>query len=131
MAAAILDAGPHAEAAGTGVAASGADGATARVRARDVEVDLAAHLVRVGDRAVVMTALELRLLAFLVSNAGRVVTKAELSREGWGEAGAPVKAIEVYISRIRRRIDPDPAGTAYIRTVRSVGYIFDREPERT
>jgi DNA-binding response OmpR family regulator len=95
------------------------------VRARDVEVDLAAHLVKVGDRPVVLTALELRLAALLVANAGRVVTREELVRHGWGDAGAPKKAIEVYLSRIRRRIDPDPTRSTYIRTVRRVGYIFD------
>lgn len=96
------------------------------VQARDVEVDLGAHLVRVRDRTEAMTGLELRLAALLVANAGRVVTRAEISEHGWGEAGAPYKAIEVYMSRIRRRIGADSTGSRYIRTVRSVGYIFDR-----
>lgn len=96
-----------------------------RIRARDVEVDLDAHIVRVADRAVVMTALELRLTAYLVANAGRVVPRAELADHGWGAQGAPKKALEVYMTRIRRRLGPDPSGRAYVRTVRTIGYIFD------
>lgn len=95
------------------------------VRARDVEVDLDAHLVRVRERSVVMTALELRLCSLLVANAGRVLTRAELAQCGWGDHTPPKKALDVYMSRIRRRLGPDREGRPYIRTVRSIGYIFD------
>ena len=93
--------------------------------AQDVVVDLDAHLVRVGDRGVVMPHKELRLLAALVGSAGKVVTRSQLSHDVWGSGATPSKSLDVHIRRLRRRIEPDPSRPRYIRTVRGFGYIFD------
>ncbi len=93
--------------------------------AQDVVVDLDAHLVRVGDRVVVMPHKELRLLAALVGSAGKVVARSQLSHDVWGSGATPSKSLDVHIRRLRRRIKPDPSRPRYIRTVRGFGYIFD------
>ena len=93
--------------------------------AQDVVVDLDAHLVRVGDRVVVMPHKELRLLAALVGSAGKVVARSQLSHDVWGSGATPSKSLDVHIRRLRRRIEPDPSRPRYIRTVRGFGYIFD------
>jgi DNA-binding response OmpR family regulator len=93
--------------------------------AQDVVVDLDAHLVPVGERVLVIPPKELRLLAALMGSAGTVVARSQLSRAVWGRGAAPTKALDVFIRRLRRRIEPDPSRPRYIRTVRGVGYIFD------
>lgn len=93
--------------------------------AQDVVVDLNAHLVRVGDRVVVLPPKELRLLALLVDSAGTVVSRSDISNEVWGSGPFPEKSLEVHIRRLRERIEPDPSHPRYIRTVRGFGYIFD------
>ena len=93
--------------------------------AQDVVVDLDAHLVRVGDRVVVMPHKELRLLAALVGSAGKVVARSQLTNDIWGPGVAPSKSLDVHIRRLRRHIEPDPSRPRYIRTVRGFGYIFD------
>ena len=93
--------------------------------AQDVVVDLDAHLVRVGDRVVVMPHKELRLLAALVGSAGKVVARSQLSHDVWGSGATPSKSLDVHIRRLRRRIEPDPSRPRYIRTVRGFGYIFN------
>ncbi|MDA8282014.1 MAG: winged helix-turn-helix domain-containing protein [Actinomycetota bacterium] len=117
--------------AGHGGAAIGAtvsrQGRVSVLCAQDVVVDLDAHLVRVGDRVVVMPHKELWLLAALVGSAGKVVARSQLSRDVWG-SGAPSKSLDVHIRRLRRRIEPDPSRPRYIRTVRGFGYIFDVWP---
>ena len=119
--------------AGHGRAMSGASGSVRGERqgrvsvlcAQDVVVDLDAHLVRVGDRVVVMPHKELRLLAALVGSAGKVVARSQLSHDVWGSGATPSKSLDVHIRRLRRRIEPDPSRPRYIRTVRGFGYIFD------
>ncbi len=93
--------------------------------AQDVVVDLAAHLVHVGKRVLVVPPKELQLLAALVGSAGTVVARGQLSDTLWGPGAAPTKALDVFVRRLRRRIEPDPSRPRYIRTVRGVGYVFD------
>ena len=117
--------------AGHGGAVTGASvrgerqGRVSMLCAQDVVVDLDAHLVRVGDRVVVMPHKELRLLAALVGSAGKVVARSQLSHDVWGSGATPSKSLDVHIRRLRRRIEPDPSRPRYIRTVRGFGYIFN------
>ncbi len=93
----------------------------------DLEVDLSARKARKGDRFLELTRREFDLLAFLVANAGRVVTREMLVREVWGEAPTSIpmdNVIDVYVSRLRKKVDGG-SRESMIRTVRGVGFILE------
>ncbi|WP_019631772.1 response regulator transcription factor [Actinomadura atramentaria] len=91
------------------------------LRVADVELDSATWTVHRAGTEVDLSPTEFRLLAHLMRNAGRVVSRAELMRDvwGWGEHGNP-QVVETYISYLRRKLDP--LGPPLIRTRRGVGY---------
>jgi two-component system OmpR family response regulator len=64
----------------------------------------------------------------LVRNAGRVVSKQELSEQGLGRPLARYdRGIDVHLSSIRHKLGPDSEGRSPIQTVRGVGYQYVRE----
>lgn len=85
-----------------------------------------AFRVHVDGHAIALSAQELKLLRVLMSNAGRVLSRRTLLDDAWG-VGYPDhnKTLEVHVRRLRVKLD-DGAGASPIRTVRGVGYIFDR-----
>jgi two-component system KDP operon response regulator KdpE len=96
------------------------------VRNGSLELDVAAHDVRVGGRPVGLTPREFQILALLLGMPGRVVTRGRLLRAIWGEAYAGEDHyLHVYISQIRRKLAAvDPAGDLrdLIVAEPSVGY---------
>jgi two-component system copper resistance phosphate regulon response regulator CusR len=91
-------------------------------RLADLEIDfLAQRVVRAGT-PVGLTTKEFVLLAYLARNAGRVICRAELTEHVWDENHDPSSnAVEVYINRLRKKIDPAGA-TPLIQTRRGAGY---------
>ncbi|MFA7098117.1 MAG: winged helix-turn-helix domain-containing protein, partial [Gammaproteobacteria bacterium] len=94
-------------------------------RVGDLELDPASRRVTVGGRPVELTGAEFNLLALLVRDAGRVVSRDVLAEEGLGR---PLQAfdrrIETHMTQIRRKLGPLPDGSARIRTVRGAGYQY-------
>jgi DNA-binding response OmpR family regulator len=91
-------------------------------------VDLPAHRVETNGRKVELTPRESELLAALVSNAGRVVSTADLVWQAWGlKDRDAVDNIKPYIHYLRKKIEVDPASPRWILTVRGVGYRFADE----
>jgi two-component system OmpR family response regulator len=86
--------------------------------------DLAARRVFYGDQPVDLSARELSVIELLMSRQGRVVTKEQMVDRlfGWGDA-AGSNAIEVYVHRVRRKLEPFGID---IRTVRGMGYLLER-----
>ena len=79
-------------------------------------------------RAIELTSTEFNLLALLARNAGRVVSKAELSEHGLGRPLTRFdRSIDVHISSLRQKIGRLGDGRSYIQTVRGIGYQFLRE----
>jgi len=79
-------------------------------------------------RAVELTSTEFNLLEVLARNAGRVVSKAELSETGLGRRLARFdRSVDVHMSSIRHKLGTLPDGRSYIHTVRGMGYQFIRE----
>ena len=75
-----------------------------------------------------MTSTEFNLLEVLVRNAGRVVSKQELSEQGLGRTLARYdRGIDVHLSSIRHKLGSDGVGRSPIQTVRGVGYQYVRE----
>lgn len=75
-----------------------------------------------------LTSTEFNLLEVLVRNAGRVVSKQELSEQGLGRPLARYdRGIDVHLSSIRHKLGVDSAGRSPIQTVRGIGYQYVRE----
>ncbi len=95
------------------------------VEASGVRVDRLRHEVRVDGTLVELPPKEFDLLAFLIENAGRVLTRGQLIDEIWGsDYVGDTKTLDVHIRRLRSRIEADPGEPTRIQTVRGVGYRF-------
>jgi len=90
-----------------------------------VRVDRVRHEVLVDGAEVDLPPKEFDLLAFLLDNAGRVLTRDQLIDEVWGsDYVGDTKTLDVHIRRLRTRIEADPTTPRRILTVRGVGYRF-------
>jgi two-component system, OmpR family, response regulator RegX3 len=95
------------------------------VEASGVRVDRVRHEVQVDGAMVDLPPKEFDLLAYLVENAGRVLTRGQLIDEIWGsDYVGDTKTLDVHIRRLRSRIEVDAGVPARIQTVRGVGYRF-------
>ena len=90
-------------------------------------VDLDERKVVVNGERVRLTPIEFRLFAYLVENAGRVLTHKQLLEKVWGwEYTGDVDYVRIYISHLRQKIEPDLALPRNIITDPGVGYSFQR-----
>jgi two-component system OmpR family response regulator len=90
----------------------------------DLRMDLAAKTVWRQGQLISLTAKEFRLLAYLMTNAGEVVSRARLLSDVWGLSFDPgTKVVDVYVRYLRRKIDGD-SPHSLIRTVRGFGYVI-------
>jgi DNA-binding response OmpR family regulator len=89
-------------------------------------IDLGAHEVRVDGDVVPFTAREFELLEHLARHPRQILTREQLFDRFWGEFGDR-HSLTVHVSRLREKIEVDPARPRYITTVRGVGYRFDGE----
>jgi two-component system KDP operon response regulator KdpE len=93
--------------------------------ARDLEVDLSKHVVKRKGRIVKLTRTEYELLAYLVSNYGKVLTHRELLHNVWGsEYGEESEYVRTFMTQLRRKIEDDPSNPRFIVTEPRVGYRF-------
>ena len=100
---------------------------TTHLSFEDLEMNDEAHEVRRGGTRVELTATEYKLLRYLLMNAGRVVSKAQILDHVWNyDFGGDGNVVETYISYLRRKLDG--LGPPLIHTVRGVGYSL-RAPE--
>jgi DNA-binding response OmpR family regulator len=90
----------------------------------DLVLDLARHEARRGDHTIELTAKEFDLLAYLMRNSGRVLSKDQITEHVWGyDSQATSNVVEIYIHYLRDKIDRGfPHARPLIRTVRGVGY---------
>lgn len=96
------------------------------LRAGNLAVDPATQSVAVGGGGPVhLTALEMRLLQFLLANAGRPVPFDEASRHIWGVRGVGDRSLlKQLVHRLRGKIEPPAGDPRYLRTVAGVGYLL-------
>jgi two-component system, OmpR family, KDP operon response regulator KdpE len=93
-----------------------------------LSVDLHRRHVHVDGRKVHLTPTEFKLLAVLMENAGRVVPQRDLLEQVWGQEYVDdIYYPRVYISQLRRKIEPDPSNPVYILTEHRVGYRFEKQ----
>jgi DNA-binding response OmpR family regulator len=93
------------------------------------EIDPGRRRVTIEGRQIEITTLEFDLLRFLATRAGRVFTREQLIAQVWGrDRYVDVRSIDSLVSRLRRKIEPDPSHPRYLQTVWGAGYRFAGEP---
>lgn len=98
---------------------------TSIVQSGDVTIDLAKHVVTKKGEDVKLTATEYKLLAYLASNAGRVLTYRVILSNVWGYGEAnQMEYLRVYILQLRRKLEENPRRPRMIITETGVGYRF-------
>jgi DNA-binding response OmpR family regulator len=99
---------------------------TRSIRAGALELDRASCRVLLNGSEVALTATEFRLLDYLMSRPGVVYSREQLLDSVWGHDRAVTdRTVDVYILRLRQKIEPDPANPSFIRAVRGFGYSFN------
>ena len=97
------------------------------IRFGDIEIDGGAMLLKVRGGAVTTTATEFRLLDYLARHPGRVFSRDQLLDAVWGDARfVTPRSVDVYVRRIREKIEDDAEDPRYLKTMRGAGYRFER-----
>jgi DNA-binding response OmpR family regulator len=95
------------------------------LRAGDIEVNLQKHEVTRSGQLVSLRQKEYDILVLLMSNSERVIRRDELLDRVWGlEWLGDTRTLDVHMSWLRSKLEPDPAHPLYFQTVRGVGYRF-------
>jgi two-component system alkaline phosphatase synthesis response regulator PhoP len=98
------------------------------IRQGDLTMNLLTREVVVAGRAVRLTPIEFELLAVLAREPNRVFSRAQLIEKAIGfDFEGFDRTIDVHILNLRRKIEPDPKSSRYIKTVYGAGYRFVRE----
>lgn len=99
-------------------------GASSQLRVADLELNRLTHSVRRAGQRIVLTPLEYRLLEYLMSHAGQVVTRSMLLEQVWGYHFDPrTNVVDVHISHLRERLNL-PGSAPLIQTMRGAGYML-------
>jgi two-component system KDP operon response regulator KdpE len=89
----------------------------------ELRIDLAAREVTFGGQPVQLTPHEFELLRLLARNEGKLLTHKAILEAVWGQAYADESHyLHVYVSQLRRKLEPDPSRPRYILTEPGVGY---------
>lgn len=96
------------------------------LRIDTLEIDGNSMQLRVRNELVVTTATEFRLLEYLARHPGRVFSRDHLLDAVWGDARfVTPRSVDVYVRRIREKIEADPEMPRFLKTMRGAGYRFD------
>lgn len=90
-----------------------------------LKVDAASNRIFVAGTELVLTAMEHKLLRYLVDNAGRVVSKKDIFADVWQEPMTSDGTLTVHIRRLRKKIEQNPDDPRYLRTIWGRGYMFE------
>jgi len=100
-----------------------------------VELDRSSCQVKLAGEPLALTATEFRLLEFLMTRPSVVFSREQLLNAVWGQDRAITdRTVDVYILRLRQKIESDPAAPRLIHSVRGFGYSFEpraADPRRT
>jgi len=96
------------------------------LRLGELEIDVSSMTVQARGRNVLTTVREFRLLEYLATHRGRVLTRDQLLDAVWKETPfVTPRSIDVYIRRLREKIEQDPRHPQYLKTLRGIGYRFE------
>jgi DNA-binding response OmpR family regulator len=102
------------------------------LKAGAIELDRTSCRVRLKGEELQLTATEFKLLEFLMSRPGVVFSREQLLDAVWGHDRAVTdRTVDVYILRLRQKIERDPANPSAIRSVRGFGYSFNDAVEQS
>ena len=92
----------------------------------ELEIDVTSMTVRVAGRTILTTVREFRLLEYLARHRGRVFTRDQLLDAVWKEGSfVTPRSIDVFVRRLREKIESDPRHPRYLKTLRGIGYRFE------
>jgi len=92
-------------------------------RVGDLALDVGRREARLSpDKVVQLTALETKILDYLMLNAGHILTSSAIIDHVWGPEGADRDMLRQLIHRLRQKIEPDPSKPRYIETISGLGY---------
>ena len=95
---------------------------------KGILIDKINRIVMVNNQQIELTGKEFDLLYFLTSNKGKIFTKKQIYTQVWDEEYAfDDSNIMSFISKLRKKIEPDPEHPFYILTIRGIGYRFSGE----
>jgi two-component system KDP operon response regulator KdpE len=95
------------------------------IRIGELEIDLEQRSLRVNGELVPLTPHEFGLLRLFATNEGKLLTHRTILREVWGAAyQSESHYLHVYVSQLRRKIEPDPTRPRYLLTETGAGYRF-------
>ena len=96
-----------------------------KLEAGTLQVDIARHTVTKNGTKIELTAKEFDLLAMLLKNRGKVLTRDSLLDKVWGvEYFGDTRTVDVHVRYLRQKVEDDPDHPVFIQTVRGVGYRF-------
>ncbi|PKL08657.1 MAG: DNA-binding response regulator [Spirochaetae bacterium HGW-Spirochaetae-7] len=99
------------------------------VRFGQFSLDLEACIFRRREERIPLSAKEFAVLSFLVTNSGKPLSPETIYSAVWKNAYGDITAVAVYIQRLRKKIEEDPATPRHIETVHGMGYRFMLIPE--
>ncbi|MCC6261531.1 MAG: response regulator [Anaerolineales bacterium] len=95
------------------------------IRAGNLTIDLVWHIIKRGEEEIKLTGTEYKLLAYLASNHGRVLTHQNILAKIWGPADADhTEYLRVYMRQLRKKLEADPERPKHILTEPGIGYRF-------
>jgi two-component system phosphate regulon response regulator PhoB len=96
-----------------------------KIKAGEIEIDTGAMIVTVRGNPVMTTATEFRLLEHMARHAGQMFTRSHLLDAVWRDTHyVTERSVDVYIRKLREKVEPEPDAPRYITTVRGAGYRF-------
>jgi heavy metal response regulator len=102
---------------------------TSMVRVYDLELDRLSQQVKRSGKRIDLTSKEFSLLEYLMSNAGRVLSRTMIIEHVWDQSFDGItNIVDVYVRHLRSKVD-DPFNQKLIRTVRGAGYTISRETQ--
>jgi len=99
------------------------------IQVGQLRVDTNKRQVFRADERIRLTGMEFSLLELLVSRSGEPFSRGEILKDVWGytpERHVDTRVVDVHISRLRSKLEDDPANPELILTARGTGYLFQR-----
>jgi len=99
------------------------------IQVGELRIDTNKRQVYRGEERIRLTGMEFSLLELLVSRSGEPFSRGEILKEVWGytpERHVDTRVVDVHISRLRSKLEDDPANPELILTARGTGYLFQR-----
>lgn len=106
------------------------DSETSKKIVGDLTLDEATFSIIRNDMVIQLTKIEYNILELLMSTPGRVYTKQQIFEKAWNDfymGGEEDNTINVHISKIREKIEENPKKPTYLKTVRGLGYKFEKK----